>query len=375
MKIALVVHDARPGGGQDRYVLELANGLSERHDVTLFARTTEGLAPTVTFQPIKAPARPLPLLARTFAYRARKALARDRWDIVHAVGGALPGATVVTAQYCHKAWRDAARRWKSELVGKGEQTYRAIDIRMAMRDELKAARHPRLRGLVAVSRRTLDEWRAAYGAAPPVQTVIPNGVDLAHFAPGTPEARSQLRSNLQLAPDAKVALLVGALVRKGIETAIWSLCPLPSQVHLVAVGAGPKERVRSLARRAGVHARVHLIDPVRDIDRYYAGADALLFPTRYEPFGMVVAEAWAAGLPVVASGVTGATEWATHDENALVISDPTDSRGFANALMRILDNPSLAEQLSARGRELARQFPWERIVADTESVYEKVLAG
>ena len=374
MKIALVVHDARPGGGQDRYVLELANRLSETHDVTLFARTTENLASTVTFHPVRAPARPLALLARTFARRARKALSRQQWDIVHCVGGALPGASVVTAQYCHHAWRQAARKWRSELIGKGERIYRAADIRLAMHDERKTARHPALRGLIGVSRRTLDEWRSAYGAAPPVQAVVHNGVDLSQFNPGTPEARRRLRSSLKLPDASKVALLVGALVRKGVETAIWALGPLPDDVHLVAVGAGPKERVRSLAVRAGVSGRVHVVDPVADIERYYAGADMLVFPTRYEPFGMVVAEAWACGLPVVASGVTGATEWATNGDSVLLVSDPTNVQGFAKCLIRVLEDAPLAERLSRGGRDLARRLSWERVVADTEAVYEKVLA-
>ena len=374
MKIALVVHDARPGGGQDRYVLELANRLSETHDVTLFARTTENLASTVTFHPVRAPARPLALLARTFARRARKALSQQQWDIVHCVGGALPGASVVTAQYCHHAWRQAARKWRSELIGKGERIYRAADIRLAMHDERKTARHPALRGLIGVSRRTLDEWRSAYGAAPPVQAVVHNGVDLSQFNPGTPEARRRLRSSLQLPDASKVALLVGALVRKGIETAIWALGPLPDDVHLVAVGAGPKERVLSLAVRAGVSGRVHVVDPVADIERYYAGADMLVFPTRYEPFGMVVAEAWACGLPVVASGVTGATEWATNGDSVLLVSDPTNVQGFAKCMIRILEDAPLAERLARGGRDLARRLSWERVVADTEAVYEKVLA-
>lgn len=374
MKIALVVHDARPGGGQDRYVLELANRLSETHDVTLFARTTENLASTVTFHPVRAPARPLALLARTFARRARKALSQQQWDIVHCVGGALPGASVVTAQYCHHAWRQAARKWRSELIGKGERIYRAADIRLAMHDERKTARHPALRGLIGVSRRTLDEWRSAYGAAPPVQAVVHNGVDLSQFNPGTPEARRRLRSSLKLPASSKVALLVGALVRKGVETAIWALGPLPDDVHLVAVGAGPKERVLSLAVRAGVSGRVHVVDPVADIERYYAGADMLVFPTRYEPFGMVVAEAWACGLPVVASGVTGATEWATNGDSVLLVSDPTNVQGFAKCMIRILEDAPLAERLSRGGRDLARRLSWERVVADTEAVYEKVLA-
>ena len=374
MKIALVVHDARPGGGQDRYVLELANRLSETHDVTLFARTTENLASTVTFHPVRAPARPLALLARTFARRARKALSRQQWDIVHCVGGALPGASVVTAQYCHHAWRHAARKWRSELIGKGERIYRAADIRLAMHDERKTARHPALRGLIGVSRRTLDEWRSAYGAAPPVQAVVHNGVDLSQFNPGTLEARRRLRSSLELPDASKVALLVGALVRKGVETAIWALGPLPDDLHLVAVGAGPKERVRSLAARAGVSGRVHVVDPVGDIERYYAGADMLVFPTRYEPFGMVVAEAWACGLPVVASGVTGATEWATNGDSVLLVSDPTNIQGFAKCMIRILEDAPLAERLSRGGRDIARRLSWERVVADTEAVYEKVLA-
>ena len=374
MKIALVVHDARPGGGQDRYVLELANRLSETHDVTLFARTTENLASTVTFHPVRAPARPLALLARTFAHRARKALSQQQWDIVHCVGGALPGASVVTAQYCHHAWRQAARKWRSELIGKGERIYRAADIRLAMHDERKTARHPALRGLIGVSRRTLDEWRSAYGAAPPVQAVVHNGVDLSQFNPGTSEARRRLRSSLKLPASSKVALLVGALVRKGVETAIWALGPLPDDVHLVAVGAGPKERVRALAVRAGVSGRVHVVDPVADIERYYAGADMLVFPTRYEPFGMVVAEAWACGLPVVASGVTGATEWATNGDSVLLVSDPTNVQGFAKCMIRILEDAPLAERLSRGGRDLARRLSWERVVADTEAVYEKVLA-
>ena len=374
MKIALVVHDARPGGGQDRYVLELANRLSETHDVTLFARTTENLASTVTFHPVRAPARPLALLARTFARRARKALSQQQWDIVHCVGGALPGASVVTAQYCHHAWRQAARKWRSELIGKGERIYRAADIRLAMHDERKTARHPALRGLIGVSRRTLDEWRSAYGAAPPVQAVVHNGVDLSQFNPGTSEARRRLRSSLKLPASSKVALLVGALVRKGVETAIWALGPIPDDVHLVAVGAGPKERVLSLAVRAGVSGRVHVVDPVADIERYYAGADMLVFPTRYEPFGMVVAEAWACGLPVVASGVTGATEWATNGDSVLLVSDPTNVQGFAKCMIRILEDAPLAERLARGGRDLARRLSWERVVADTEAVYEKVLA-
>ena len=90
-----------------------------------------------------------------------------------------------------------------------------------------------------------------------------------------------------------------------------------------------------------------------DVERYFAAADVFLFPSRYEPFGMVVAEAWAAGLPVVASGPTGALEWAAADEDAVVVADPTDAQGFAAGAARILSDPARAQRMGERGR--ARQ--------------------
>ena len=370
-----MVHDARPGGGQDRYVLALANHLSRRHDVTLFARTAKGLASTVTFCPIDVPGRPLMLLARTFARRAQAAVSQEDWDIIHAVGGAMPGANVVTAQYCHAAWRRAARRWPSEVIGPVERMYRGAETRFATRDERHAARHPSIRGLIGVSRRTLDDWRVAYGATAPIQAVVPNGVDLERFKPGPTDARRTLRASLGLPESSRLALLVGALVRKGVETAIWAVAALPDGVHLVAVGAGHHAAVASFAARAKLSDRVHIIAPVADIERFYAGADLMLLPSRYEPFGMVVAEAWASGLPTVASGEVGAIEWATPDEEVLVVRDPADARGFASAAQRILEHAPLANQLRERGIELARQLTWERVVRDTERVYERVIAG
>lgn len=372
MRIALVVHDARPGGGQDRYVLELANRLGSRHEVTLFARTAVGLGPGVRFQQIAAPSRPLVLLARMFARRAWQAVNLERWDVVHTVGGALPGAGVVTAQYCHRAADEAARRWPSEHTGRLESAYRRLDSYFAANDELAAARHPGLRALIGVSRRTLNEWKAAYRPAAAHEAVVPNGVDAERFRPAEPEERAELRRSLGLQGSARIMLLVGALVRKGVETALQALAQLGDDVHLVAVGAGPHERIRATAQHMGVAARLQLLDPLDDIERFFAGADLFLFPSRYEPFGMVVAEAWAAGLPVVASGPTGALEWATPNEDAIIIADPTDAGGFADAARRILGDPALAARMAQRGRELAKRFTWEQVAQETESVYRRV---
>lgn len=369
LRIAFAVHDARPGGGQDRYALELVNRLSANHQVTLLARSADGLASPVTFHKIDTPNRPGPLRATVFARKVRRVLAGGAWDIVHTIGGAYPGATVITAQYCQAGWQEASRRWPSSLTRPAERAYRALETHLALRHERRAATHPALLAMIGVSQRTLGEWKAAYGANPRKTAVIPNAVDIGRFQPGDAGDRTTLKAELRIPDSAPLLLLVGALVRKGIETALQSLVHLGSESHLLAIGAGPHSRIRSLASRLGVADRLRIRSPVSDIERYYRGCDLFLFPTRYEPFGMVIAEAWAAGLPVVCAGTAGALEWAKDGRDVLNVDDPTDAEGFADAARRILTDRDLASRLASAGRELAVNLSWERVVRETEAVY------
>lgn len=371
MKIALVVHDARPGGGQDRYVLELANGLAANHDVTLVAISAEGLSEAVHWHPVTVPKRPWILRASRFSSKARRIVRADRWDIVHTIGGAMPGATVITAQFCQAAWAAVQRKARLSLVGPVERIYRDMNTGIAERSERRAARDKDLRALIAVSTRTASEWHTWYDLTTTDVTVVPNGVDAARFTPSAATDRGTIRSELGIADSAKILLTVGALLRKGIETSLRALKQLPEDVHLMAIGAGPHRKIRSLAHQLNVSRRFHLIHPVGDIERYYRAADVFLFPTRYEPFGMVIAEAWASRVPVVVSACSGATEWATHERHAMIVPDALNAEAFAQNVSRVLTDGDLADRLKINGQELASQFTWERVVQDTVRVYER----
>lgn len=373
LRIAFAVHDARPGGGQDRYALELVNGLARRNDVTLFASSASRIDAAVTFVPIEAAKRPLVLRAHQFARRATRLIERKSFDVVHAVGGALPGANVITAQFCHAHWLDVQTRTPSQLMGPFARWYRKADTRAAIRQESKALQSARLRALIGVSERVMSEWTTAYGIQPLHRAVIPNAVNFDRFASPTTNVTHELRNTLSIPGEAFVLLTVGTLVRKGIETAIRCLSRLPKTVRLVAVGAGPHLRVHALARRIGVAERLRLVQPVPDIERYYHMANALLFPTQYEPFGMVIAEAWAAGLPVICSSTAGALEWSRHDETAIHVDRPTDDEAFATAVIRLVEHQEFAQRLADGGRNLARQFSWRRVVTETENLYRQIL--
>lgn len=110
--------------------------------------------------------------------------------------------------------------------------------------------------------------------------------------------------------DATVWLFVGSgWQRKGLDIAIEILAGVEdASTQLWVVGRDHPRRWRKLVRRLGVESRTRFLGECKDLERYYAAADGLLLPTRYDAFGLVCLEAAAAGLPVVTSKNAGASE-------------------------------------------------------------------
>lgn len=357
MRVLLAVHRVRPTGGQDRYVLELARHLDPRCEVDVVATQVEGELPaSVRVHKVNTPARPLLLAAPAFRAAVAPFMNCELFDVVHGLGGALPGANVITAPFCHAAWRAS---------GGVRGPYQRLVSRQAVRDERRAYGHRNLRAVIAVSRRTADELQRWYGPLRAPVTVIPNGVDLETFAPAaTPRRR---------APGARARLLlVGAWERKGIETAIEALAAMRSDAELVAVGSGSASRYLSLAARLGVADRVRLEPPRADVADVMRAADVFVFPTRYEPFGMVIAEAMACGVPVVTSAVAGASELMRDGESGRVLPDPRDARAFAAAVDGLLADEDARIAMGQAARRAVQDLGWDRIAARTLEVYRGV---
>ncbi len=201
--------------------------------------------------------------------------------------------------------------------------------------------------------------------------VVPNGVDLAEFA-GLPPAR---------APRAgATGLFVGRLdpSQKGLEILVHSLAGMPSAAgfHLRIVGEdwGGAAALRRAAARAGVEGRVTFVGPVSRsaLLEEYASADLLVLPSRFEPFGIVLLEAMAAGLPVVASRVGGVPEVVVEGETGLLV-DPGDTEALASAILRLVEDHALRARLGAHGRERARSYSWDGLIPRILAVYREAL--
>ncbi|HLF22996.1 MAG TPA: glycosyltransferase family 4 protein, partial [Burkholderiales bacterium] len=97
----------------------------------------------------------------------------------------------------------------------------------------------------------------------------------------------------------------------------------------------------------------------------------LVLPSEYETFGIVLLEAMAAGVPIVASRAGGIPE-VVDDGGEGILVEPNDSRALASALHRLLEDKSLRMEMGLAGRLKARRYDWARVVERVEQVYEQL---
>lgn len=185
----------------------------------------------------------------------------------------------------------------------------------------------------------------------------------------------------------KVSVLcVGRLVPdKGFHTVIMALAYLMrgqvlKNVQLTIVGDGEPNYVEKLKQIAKLHNLASLItflpaQPKEAMPALYQSADIFVFPSIWaEPFGRVLVEAMASGVPVVGTRVGGAAEILIDGENALVFT-PDDPMSLAEQLKRLIESPSLCERLGRAGRETAvARFDLKRMTTEIES-YLQALVG
>lgn len=216
----------------------------------------------------------------------------------------------------------------------------------------------------------IAEWIVRQGWPAGRVSCIPN------FAAAPDDVAPQDRAELDTPADAPLLLAMGRLHEsKAHDVSLQALRELPG-AYLWIAGAGPLEaKLKSLAGALGVAGRVRFLGWRTDASAVYRAADVCIFPSRYEPLGNVVIQAWAHGLPVVAADSQGPKALIAPGEDGLLV--PVDDPGaLAAAVRQVLDDPMLRIRLAQNG--LARveaEFSEAAVVAAWKSLFADHGAG
>ena len=369
LRIAIVSPEVGPGAGVPHYWLALAKALAPHHEVHVFAARSERAGmEAVTFHRIPALSIGWLLghLSFYFAARVRFLLSRltgRPFDVVLGVGALTPFADVTTVHFVQAREMELQRQGliprPRPLAGLAAFDYALYSRAMAW---LGARFYRRsTTAVVAISQSVKHDIALFEGANPAAISVVPNGVDVNRFSPENRGAfRDSTRRLLGLSDAHLAVLLVGnSWGRKGLATAIRAVSgPEQCHVRLIVVGEGEPASFTS-GLPSDLAERIIFTGPKSaDVERYYAAADIFILPTFYEPFGLVILEALASGLPTVISACAGASEWLEDGVEAIFLRDPSDGEEARTALLAIMEDPALAGRLSSNGRLAAERMQW-----------------
>lgn len=226
------------------------------------------------------------------------------------------------------------------------------------------------------------------GIARPSQIeTIHNGVDVERFDPALfpTQSRSEMRTRLQIPPGSVVVGFVGRLVReKGIVELVQAVAQLAKrfpQLQLLLVGdvlasdydAG-KNVALAEAEHLGIRNRLVLTGMVEDTRPYLAAMDVFCLPSYREGMPVSLLEAMAMARPCVATNIRGCREEIVHGQSGLLVP-PRDVSSLVQAIERLVENPTFAEQLGREARRrVLEQFNERKVLAHQLALYRQLLA-
>jgi glycosyltransferase involved in cell wall biosynthesis len=371
--------------GSERIMLEWLLHLPQEFEIHIYSQRVEDVDLS-KFTWHRIPKLPGPhllnflwwLAANRFCIGWDRHLRGLRHDLVFSSGANSIGADVmcvhiVFAEYVRQVqsgmrlFQNPVRQWPRLL-------HRKLYYRVANWMERRACMDRRTT-LVGCSRKTAQELNRFYNRRDRIP-VLYLGLDHSVFNPETRAAlRQAARSELELPEDQLAVILVGNDWRnKGVLAlleALEQLRELP--IELFFVSDEDPSACWGFVKEKKLENRVRFLAPRKDIEFYYAAADAYAGPSLQDSYGIPPVEAMACGLPVIVSASAGVAEIITHGVDGLILDDPKDSKALATMIRQLYEDEAFRSRLGERAAETARQYTWERNGLELAAIFEELL--
>ncbi len=368
MKIALLIRRYLTTGGAERYAVEVARRLAQKHEVHVFAHEFEGEAGgNIFFHRVPRPFRKPAFVSQWwFAWwTARHVRGFDvvhtheratGFDVMHIHSGTFVGGLFGVPGGQRK---NPFRVWLKILTEPRVWAYWCL--------EKKHYRPQPGRSWIAVSQMIQREVQHFYPIPDERFSSAHPGTDLP--ATDVSAARKIWREKLQVADGETLLIFVGSeFKRKGLDALIAALALLKNQsVKLAVLGGGDAEPYRQQAAALGVGGKIFWAGLVKNTSDFYAAADIFVLPTLSDAGPMSPLEAMAHGCPAIFSCATyaGMAEMIA-DGEAILLNHPKDAAEIAGAIGRLM-NPAEREKFIRKGRALAEKLSWDRTAALVEA--------
>lgn len=341
MRILLAVSEYHRGGGFPRHGTQLAVGLHRLgHEVTVLTQRADlrDADTGLDFDFYRLPRRPLTvaMAAEPLILTRRLRAAAARYDALICVGTPVLAPVVLIAPGTHRGYfvetlRTLSPRQLRWWVERLRPFHRVV---MAWERAMHRGSHLRL--VIATTEHHRRHFVDDFGVSAERVVVVPNAVELEEFR-FDPERRAATRAALGVAEETKLLINVAGRGRqKGLDVIVRALEDLPEAMPWCMAFAGAGSQAPWLAKATAslrASGRVRLLGTVADANALYCAADLLVFPSRWDPWGLVVTEALACGLPVAVSRHAGSSVAVRPGVNGLVIDDPTDAAEVRDAIV------------------------------------------